>query len=111
MVIEVPSMDDPLISLYRSEPYRRFYFQRQHPYVYTLHSLARLLEHTPLEVERKIPHQRYGLENHLQWLADGTPGGNETYREIFGDREDEYMRALERFGRTDAVIFIAGRVD
>jgi 2-polyprenyl-3-methyl-5-hydroxy-6-metoxy-1,4-benzoquinol methylase len=107
LVIEVPSLDDPLLSVYGSEAYRRFYFQRQHPYVYSAASLGRLLEHLGFEVERAIHHQRYGLENHLAWLSRGQPGGSKELREIFGGCEADYMRALELSGRVDSFIAIA----
>jgi 2-polyprenyl-3-methyl-5-hydroxy-6-metoxy-1,4-benzoquinol methylase len=104
LIIEVPSLRDPLLSLYACEAYRRFYFQRQHPYVYSASSLSRLFAHLGLEVEQAIDHQRYGLENHLHWLSAGKPGGSEALREIFGSCEDGYLRALERAGHADSFI-------
>ena len=108
LVIEVPSLDDPLLSLYRNEAYQRFYFQRQHPYAYSARSLTRMLDAQRLDTENLVHHQRYGLENHLQWLAEGTPGGNETLQEIFQNCDGAYTESLERAGRTDAIIAIAG---
>jgi len=79
IVIEVPSLDDPLLSLFNSRAYRDFYFQKQHPFVYSSASLRRVLEHNGFAVET-MPYQRYGLENHLTWLAEGRPGGSEGIR-------------------------------
>ncbi len=107
LIVEVPSLDDPLLSLYDCEAYRRFYFQRQHPYVYSAGSLTRLLEHLGFEVERGIHHQRYGLENHLGWLSTGKPGGSALLREVFSTCEAEYTRCLEQAGRTDSFIAVA----
>jgi SAM-dependent methyltransferase len=107
LVIEVPSLSDPLLSLYGCEAYRRFYFQRQHPYVYSAGSLTRLLTQLGFEVEQAIDHQRYGLENHLHWLYAGKPGGSELLRGIFGGCEDGYLRALERAGHADSFIGVA----
>jgi len=107
MIIEVPSLDDPLLTLYGSTAYRKFYFQRQHPYVYSSRSLRRLLEKENIHPEQLIPHQRYGLENHLNWLTKEKPGGNEQFRQIFTDCEADYMTALEKAGFTDTVIAIA----
>jgi SAM-dependent methyltransferase len=104
LIIEVPSLDDPLLTLYDCEAYQRFYFQLQHPYVYSAGSLTRLLAHQGLEVERAIDHQRYGLENHLHWLSTGRPGGAEQLRQIFADCEAEYIACLERQGRADSFI-------
>jgi len=107
IIIEVPSLDDPLLTLYSSTAYRKFYFQRQHPYVYSSRSLRRLLEEENIHPEQLIPHQRYGLENHLNWLTKEKPGGNEQFRQIFTNFEVDYMTALEKAGFNDAVIVIA----
>ncbi|NNL66927.1 MAG: class I SAM-dependent methyltransferase, partial [Myxococcales bacterium] len=107
VIFEVPSLDDPLLWLYRCEAYEAFYFQRQHPYVYSAASLGRLLEENGFQVVETIHHQRYGLENHLQWLTEGKPGGRERFRELFADREAGYLADLERSGRADTAILVA----
>jgi SAM-dependent methyltransferase len=106
IVIEVPSLDDPLLSLYKSSAYRDFYFQRQHPFVYSAAALRRVLEHNGFAVE-VMPYQRYGLENHLTWLVDSRPGGGAELRTIFADCEAGYTSALEGRGLTDSVFAIA----
>jgi len=40
LIIEVPCFSDPLLSLYDSKSYARFYFQSQHQYVYSPSSFA-----------------------------------------------------------------------
>ena len=107
LLIEVPSLTDPLLSLYASAAFEKFYFQRQHPYVYSASSLERVLAASGFAVERVIPHQRYGIENHLQWLAAAKPGGNEQFRDLFADLGDNYRACLERAGMTDTVIVLA----
>ena len=107
MIIEVPSLDDPLSSLYKSPAHRDFYFQKQHPYVYSAKSLRRVLEHHGFRVEI-VPYQRYGLENHLQWLSAGKPGGNAEFARTFQSCDAAYRAALEASGLTDTVFAIAG---
>lgn len=107
LVIEVPSLSDPLLTLYKCSAYEEFYFQRQHPYVYSAPSLARVLATSGFSIERIIPHQRYGLENHLQWLSAGKPGGNEGFRALFTSIDDAYRRRLQDTGATDTIIAIA----
>jgi SAM-dependent methyltransferase len=111
IVLEVPSLDDPLLALYQVPEFQAFYFQRQHPYVYSARSATRLLEAHRLAVERVVPHQRYGLENHLTWLAHRRPGGDETLRRIFDDVDDAYRARLEAEGFADAVIMVARVAD
>lgn len=109
LIVEVPSMEDPLLGFYGCEAYKHFYFQPQHPYVYSAKSLCRLLTAHGFEVQSCIPHQRYGLENHLTWLTKGKPGGDETFRTMFSTLDDPYRRQLEIGGQTDAVIVVAGK--
>lgn len=104
LLIEVPSLHDPLLTLYESAAYQAFYFQRQHPYVYSAPSLERVLKNGGFTTRRVVPYQRYGLENHLQWLAKGSPGGNERYRDLFAGSDASYRAALEAAGTTDTVI-------
>ena len=111
IIVEVPSLDDPLLSVYQSEHYQEFYFQKQHPFVYSASSLQSTLEACSLEVLQLIPYQRYGLENHLAWLSRGQPGGD---RERFGflsELEGDYRLAWEQQGRTDAVIAVCTPAD
>jgi hypothetical protein len=79
--------------------YRQFYFQTQHPYVYSSRSVARLLEQNGFQVNHFIPHQRYGLENHMTWLSEHRPGGNETLRALFEPTDASYRAQLEDAGK------------
>ncbi len=107
LIIEVPSLDDPLLSLYRSSAYEAFYFQRQHPYVYSRGSLKRVLEAHGWHVREVRPYQRYGLENHLGWLVHGKPGGDAALASVFTGLDADYRAALEARGATDTVFAIA----
>ncbi len=106
LIVEVPSLFDPLLSLYNCESYRRFYFQAQHPYIYSKPSITRLMEHNGFEAVETIGFQRYGLENHLNWLINDVPGGNELFRKIFSTTGKNYITELENHEKTDSVIWI-----
>jgi SAM-dependent methyltransferase len=106
IVIEVPSLDDPLLSLYKSSTYRDFYFQKQYSFVCSAALLRRVLEHNGFAVE-VMPYQRYGLENHLTRPVDGRPGGSVELRAIFFDCEADYRTALESRGLADSAFVIA----
>lgn len=109
IIIEVPSLDDPLLSLYASKPYEDFYFQRQHPYVYSSRSLQQVLVANGWRIVLARPYQRYGLENHLGWLSNGKPGGDSRLAEIFGGIDAQYKAALEKSGQTDTIFIVADR--
>jgi len=107
LIIEVPSLNDPLLDLYKISEYEKFFFQKQHPYTYNGKSLSKLLEVADFIVKNLIPHQRYDLENHLKWLSDGLPGGDAAYSEIFQSLNNTYRTCLEKNGYSDAVIAVA----
>lgn len=109
LLIEVPALTDPLLSVYRSDPYQAFYFQRQHPFVYSRASLVRVLQAHGWAVTDVLPYQRYGIDNHLGWLTSGKPGGNAEFAALLGASDPSYRRALEADGRTDTVIVRARR--
>jgi len=106
LIIEVPSLFDPLLSIYNCNAFSEFYFSRQHPYVFSPPSLQRLMEYGGFQTMELINFQRYGLENHLNWLNHGRPGGNERFRQLFSHLEPDYVAALEKNGKTDTVIWI-----
>ena len=106
VIIEVPSLFDPLLSIYECESYKKFYFQSQHPYIYSNTSIVRLMERNGFVTKKVINYQRYGIENHLNWLANNSPGGSELFRNIFNKTNKSYITELEDFGKTDTVIWI-----
>ena len=106
LIIEIPSLDDPLLSLYSCLTYEDFYFQVQHPYVYSGESLKSLIEDVSGLSTAIVPYQRYGLENHLTWLSEGRPGGSDELRALFSDLDQEYRHGLESSGKTDTVFAI-----
>ena len=106
LIIEVPSLFDPLISIYNCDAYAEFYFSRQHPYVFSPPSLERLMESGGFQTDELISFQRYGLENHLNWLNHGKPGGSALFRQLFSKLEYGYTTALEKNGKTDTVMWI-----
>lgn len=107
ILIEVPCLMDPLLSVFHLSSYQEFYFQCQHPFVYSEESLCRVLKCEGFDVQQVIYHQRYGMENHLQWLSKGLPGGNQTYKEMFKNIDKDYRSALESKGKTDSIMIIA----
>jgi len=106
MLIEVPFIQDPLISLYDSSVFKDFYFQPMHPYVHSLGSLRHIFLRSGFRETKAIYYQRYGLDNHLAWLSKGKPGGDRNFARLFaGDRF--YKDALEKTGTTDTLFYAA----
>lgn len=93
-VFEVPSRDDPLITVYNISAFHRFYWSVAHHWYFDRRSLEFLLGLLG-EPFALTPAQRYDLSNHLVWALEGRPGGQGRFREIFGPEvEEAYGRAL-----------------
>ena len=107
LIIEVPALSDPLFGLYGIEAFSDFYFQEQHPYIYTSSSLKRVLESNGYKIVEVIPFQRYGLGNHLSWLKNNRPGGDSVIEDVVSEVDYVYRNALEKKGQTDSVIVVA----
>lgn len=107
-IVEVPSHTDALLKLYNLTEFKNFYFQPMHPYVYSPQSIKHVLENNGFVLEKVIPYQRYGLDNHLNWLAQKASGGNRAYADIFsGTANTAYKQALEKAGLSDTIFAIA----
>ncbi len=105
VILEVPSLDDPILSLYRIKEYVDFFFQAQHPFTYSRDSLMRVMRKY-FRVEDVIPFQRYGLDNHLSWLMNKKPGGSKVLNNLFEISNKDYIKDLENSKKTDAVILV-----
>ena len=107
IILEIPSAREPLLAVYDSAPFKSFYFQGMHPYVYSEKIIRLLFERSDLSVKEVICKQRYGLANHLQWLKSGTPGGYEFKSLVTDEVNKAYIKALEKSGNTDTMYIIA----
>ena len=107
-MIEIPVLTDPLLKLYELQEFSDFYFQPQHPYVYSASSLEKVLLNNGYKICATKPFQRYGLENHLSWLKNRRPGGDPGLAEVVDGLDKLYCENLENIGITDSVIVIAG---
>lgn len=76
MVIEVPSSEDVLLTLYDSDAFQRFTYWCQHLYLFNAETLRRLAEQAGLRIVSIQQYQRYPLSNHLYWLSQDKPGGH-----------------------------------
>jgi 2-polyprenyl-3-methyl-5-hydroxy-6-metoxy-1,4-benzoquinol methylase len=74
--LEVPNIDDALLSLYEIEAYRRFYFFKDHLHYFSRRTLEDAFRAAGLPRPRITGHNRFGLGNHLHWLKTGKPGGH-----------------------------------
>lgn len=106
LIIEVPCLEDPLITLYDCKEFKDFYFQPMHPFVYNPKTLRYLFRQGAFKEQELIYYQRYGLDNHLAWLSRKKPGGDPLLSSLFADNE-KYRQVLVAHHRTDTLFYIA----
>jgi len=107
LIIEVPNADDALISLYDVKKFKNFYFQIQHPFYYNEHSLRYIFEVSNYDINKVIYHQRYGIDNHLNWLRNKTQGGDLRFKEFFRNLDNNYRNYLIRKKKSDTISVIS----
>ena len=105
IVIEVPSANDALLTLYKSDPLSRFTYWSYHLYLFNAHTLSLLAKQAGLRVTYIKHIQRYPLSNHLYWLSRGKPGGHDHWTFLDSPVLDAaYENTLARIGKTDTLI-------
>jgi 2-polyprenyl-3-methyl-5-hydroxy-6-metoxy-1,4-benzoquinol methylase len=108
MAIEVPNVNDVLVSLYQVEAFDRFYWQKAHCFNYSRATLRTVLERAGFTGIVTAPQQRYDISNHLYWLLKGRPGGQGKYATILDEQLNaEYARCLKRHWLCDTIFALA----
>lgn len=105
IIIEVPSSDDALITLYNCLPFQRFTYWSQHLYLFNAQTIKMLATQAGLHVVAVKHHQRYPISNHLYWQSQGKPGGHKKWG--FLDTPElnaAYQNSLAAIGKTDTII-------
>lgn len=73
-LLEIPSVDDPLLEIYNIDNFRNFYWYPYRLFFYNRDSIVKMFEEF-YNIKIKIKFlQRYGLINHLRWLILKRPG-------------------------------------
>lgn len=111
IAVEVPNIDDALVTVYPGSVYPAFYYQKAHLFYFSPQTLARLAGDAGLAGPVELV-QRYGLRNHLHWLAAGEPDGDRLYGDVVLESADTaYRRSLIDSGRADTLWLVATVAD
>jgi len=103
--LEVPNVDDALLSLYDIEASRAFLFFRDHLQYFSRTSLARAIKRAGLRLVSLNGHNRFGLSNHLYWLRYGKPGGHKVWSFLETPTlVEEYARTLAAADMSDSLV-------
>jgi len=126
LFLEVPNIDDALMSLYGIESYGDFWFREPHIFNYSPKTLSLLLEKAGFGGEISTL-QTYNLLNHINWILTGKPQGSvdigtsvpslitagSVDAEIKSDLnsfirkcDQEYRTILRKYNRGNSVVFI-----
>lgn len=73
-LLEIPNIEDPILSLYANQQYKKFVWYPYHLFFFNLETITNLLQTIDGIDVRVIRKQRYGLLNHLRWICSGKPG-------------------------------------
>ena len=112
--MEVPHANDFLLKSFLSCDYYKFFsLWSQHLVLHTRNSLTTFLQAVGFDIELITGVQRYPLSNHLNWLANGKPGG---HKGDLANLEDpilnkHYEAALNKIDATDTIVAIATKKD
>lgn len=77
LYLELPNLDDVLISAYQVKGYADFYYHEPHVSYYSAKTLKDLLSKLGVDGEIKTV-QRYNILNHINWILTGKPMDNFT---------------------------------
>jgi SAM-dependent methyltransferase len=106
MIFEVPCATDPLVELYHSLAFDKFYWSVAHHWYFNKESLTDVLNKTGYKFQL-FPDQRYDLSNHITWMLEGKPGGMNKYSHIFGTELDKlYKEKLKENWLCDTIICV-----
>lgn len=106
ILLEVPNVDDVLLSPYNIPNFAPFYWQKAHYYNFSHQTLKDVLIRAGYDVQM-IPAQRYDLSNHMVWMMEGKPGGVGRFKEIFTpELEIAYAEALKKHLKCDTLFAV-----
>jgi len=104
-VVEVPSSNDILLSLYDNKGFKNFTYWSNHLFLFnrnTLETVGKRAGFSKIIIES---FQRYPLSNHLYWLANNSPGGHIQWPFISSELLDSaYADVLKSLDMADTLI-------
>ena len=105
LVIEVPSSEDALLTLFDNDAFQRFTYWSQHLYLFNADTLRTISQQAGLRVIAIEQFQRYPLSNHLHWLSHNQSGGHQKWSFLDTPALTEaYAASLAALGKCDTII-------
>lgn len=105
LYIEVPHVNDALLSVYDVNAYRKFSFFSDHLHYFSRESMCKMLTRAGAVNPLIIGHNRFNLSNHLFWLRYGKPGGHKFWTFLnTPELQQAYARALAAANVSDTIL-------
>jgi 2-polyprenyl-3-methyl-5-hydroxy-6-metoxy-1,4-benzoquinol methylase len=105
IIIEVPSSEDALLTLYQSTEFSNFTYWSQHLFLFNSRTIEDLIRKSGLKLNWVKQVQRYSLSNHLYWLSKGEPGGHKIWTFLNDEQLDKaYGQHLASVGKCDTIM-------
>jgi 2-polyprenyl-3-methyl-5-hydroxy-6-metoxy-1,4-benzoquinol methylase len=110
LIIEVPNINDALLTLYENKAFSEFYYWSNHLFMFNVKTLEDLVKKAGFKVNWIKYIQRYPLSNHLYWLSHGKPGGHKIFDFIDSKKlQNEYEKKLAYIDATDTIMLGASK--
>ena len=94
LIIETPSAQDALLTLYDNTDFANFTYWSHHPILYSMEAIEKIVISAGFKLLDLRNIQRYSLENHLYWLSFGKPSGHEIWNQYFPAELTNYYDEL-----------------
>jgi 2-polyprenyl-3-methyl-5-hydroxy-6-metoxy-1,4-benzoquinol methylase len=105
IIVEVPNSNDALLSLYECDAFQKFTYWSQHLYLFNEDNLRELGIQAGLKVLKIDQVQRYPLSNHMYWLRNGRPGGQDKWGFMNNAQlHKAYSDALSSLNACDTIV-------
>lgn len=106
-VVEVPNTNEALLTVFKSESYRKNHYGLKHLYYFNNETLALVLERAGLAIKINTQLQRYSLANHLGWMSRAKGGGQDLWPFLNDQSLNEaYEKALIEKKAADSVFIV-----
>ncbi len=124
IIIECPSINDPLIGLYGVQSYKDFYYRAVHLNYFDQSHLKKIIERSGMKVFKSFSVLVYSLTNHLRWIYNNERSTssndatnifiknirmNKFIENMFKKLNEVYFKELSKSRYSDMEIMICGK--
>lgn len=104
-LLEFPNTEDPILTLYKVEKFKKFYYIPFHLFFWTPKTVKLFFDKLGIKI-KIIRLQKYGILNHLRWIIFGVPGNWHPHIPIL---DNIYKFILTRIFKVSDTIIVIGK--